>query len=419
VDVTSDPNDDHSVLVRPASGSSFFADTRHRVTLHPGLVANEFDHYALHDVEVFFTTGPASNPFFAAPGAAAVVEVDRASWTGVNSTSTPGGRPPVGVSGSHLFGDPLVWVQLASGGGTGASLAWFAPGAGAMTAVTLTPAAGSDLVAEASAMALSRDGRTLYAAFRDDVPGTVRVCRIDVPTRTEILPSLVLSPAASAGTAPLGMVRTADGKTLHVACRTGGTARMVEVDLESFTETDVGPDAGTDGAPMSLGAGPAARVRDLALAAASPAATGDLTAVRRTTGTVYERPSTQVGTPTTLLATPDGDWVLEGLDGYAMGEGLVQRPGADLRMDTALSISDDVGLGPTGATGVRVLATLPGEHVFLAVLDVDVLALFAWDTTTVEQTDLDAVTPGVQAIDLSPAVTGPTAVGFVPGVFAP
>jgi hypothetical protein len=312
-----------------------------------------------------------------------------------------------------------VFVQLASGGGTGRSLAYFAPGDAAMTEVLLTPSAGSDLVAPEPALLLAPTGEAVYAAFRDVATQQVRLHRVRTSDGVET-DVITLSPAASAATRPTGLALRGDGVTLLVPCRQGAGDRVAFVDLLAFAEID--RDAGTAGvqsAALGAPAGPPATFLDFLALAATGAATADVTYLTLSTDVVVPDASAQPGTPTSALATWDNAWFVTGLGGPgAAPDLLAARPGTDGTADVPVPVSDLVGAVPQGVTAVRALATAPSARVFWALLDADVLARFSWTPAGVVQDDLDPATAGLQAHDLAAGAPGATcltvASGYLP-----
>lgn len=412
-----DPDDPRSILVTPTQGFSFLPG-RVDLRLAPGFTINDKEHYRLETFDLYFTHGDAPTAFFAV--ASGVVQADAQAFAPIQTTVTPGSRTPVAVVGSAIGNDVRMWVQLADGGGTGRALAVFPPGDAAMTEIELSRDVGGDLTAEAPALALGADGRTLYAAWRDTIAQRVRLHRIDVETGLETH-SVLLSPAASPTTRPMGLVVALDASSVDVTCAAADGARLVRVTADTLAEVDLGPDAGVDGLPLPQGAGPVGRLSTWRLVAPPTAITAHLTITDPPTDIVTEDATDLTGSPAPLLVTPDGRWVVEGLSGFASAEeGLVAWTGHDLLADRPIPFSDEApGVAPGTATAVVALATYPGFQRLLVVLDNDVAITLRWGDTAWEQDDLDDAMEGIQGVDLSGTAPGATFVAFIPSALAP
>jgi hypothetical protein len=414
-----DPRDPRSVIVRPVSGSAFDAGVGNYARLDPGFVANEDGRYAIEPVTVNVTLGRGSNAFLAGRTPPSVLELHRDALVPLAQVPTPGGVPPVGLAGSNVGGDEILWVQLAAGGPSGAPLAWFRPGDAAMTPVLV--AGGATLVADRQAMVLAFGGRTMFAAFRDTATGGIRLVRVDVTTGLEIPPGLALSPAASPGTLPTGLAIGADAFAVYGTCRSDGGDRFFRVRLDTFTEVDLDATVpGTQGTLLADGAGPLTPGNPPSLMMISPTpAPFSLLTLANVNGGRSGYDSAIVGSPENVVFTAEHVWVLQGLSGFAGDQALTIRPASNAAIELTRPVSDDVGGVPTGATSLHVLVQFAGAPRLLGVFDTDLLVTFAYDGFDVTQEDLDAATPGVQGLDLGATLADLTAAAFLPGAYAP
>jgi len=405
-----DPDDPRTIVVRPLNGQYFRAG-QGSLTLGAGFVTNTEDHYALDTYYLYFRLGASQPVYFGVPAPAAVIEAEAETFTHVHTTPTPGGRAPTGLVVSTVQSLQRVWVQLEHGAGVAEALAYFEPGAAAMSTVALTVEPGGDLVAPHAALALTPDGTTLYAAWRDTALGRVRLSRVDVLTAAET-GSLVLSPPASLDTQPEGASLTRSGDALFVACASTAGARLVVVDPVAFLETDVGPDAGVDGLPLPDGAGPVAGGNDVAYLAPRASLTADLTWVLPSDGTVTPYPSLVDGSPSCILLTPDRVWEIEGAAGFSAGQAFSYRLRSNPPGEHVVTIDDDTGLGNPPATSVLSIDWFPGTSRLLALLDNDAAVLLGFASSGIEQVDPYPLTEPVEAIDLSLVAPGATLVAF-------
>jgi hypothetical protein len=404
------PGETHNLRLTPLPGQAF-GPGDYVIEVRGGFVVNLEDHYALETAHVTFTVGGTGSVFLGSPTTNSVRELDGETLALVETTPTPGGRDPVGIAAVRYGQVTRVFVQLASGGGTGRSLAWFTPGAGTMTEVVLTPSPGSDLVATAPAILLAPDGISVFAAFRDVLTQRVRLHRVRVIDGVET-GVITLSPAAGPATAPAGLAVRADLLTLLVPCQEGATGRVAYVDVPAFAEVD--RDLGTVGVqPASLGgpAGPADVLNDHLGVAPAGATTAAMTFLELGTDVLIPDPSAQVGVPTSVHVTFDGAFLLEGLSGPGAAPNLLAvRPGADGTTDAPFPVSDLVGAAPQGASAVRAIAPVPGRRALHVLLDANVLVRLSWDGAGLVQDDLDGVTAGLQGAGLAATAPGSTCV---------
>jgi len=405
------------LYLRPAGHATFPLDTRLAVLLIEGIVVNTLDHYADDPVEFPFTCGSEPPLLFGRPGT--VTLLDSATFGLIADVPTPGGRDPVGLVSTIHGTMQKIWVQLANGGGTGASLAWFTPGDAAMTAVTLPAAV--DLVATSSSIAVGPDGAYLYAAYRDTDSGRVRVVRVDTATA---LPAGVLdleSAAPGAGTAPVDLRPDADASRLVVAAADGATGVLAYIDRLGFTENDRDPATpGIQGDALLSGPGR----MDLAGGrywVALPG-TNDMDVVAPA-GSVSSSAGTVTGTDAGVLAMLDRAFLVQGLAGYTGNAALqIRSDPANLLATSPVDVSDDVGGVDRGATAVVDLQLLPGPSRFAVLLSSPgglLLARFTYTPHFLVQEDLDPLTVGVQVVDVQAVVPGATLIGRTYGAFAP
>lgn len=407
--------DPTAIYVLPSAGASFPVDREIKVFVVAGAVINEDQHYALDTYVLTFRTGPASDLWVGRGGV--VTPLDRETLAAGTDVPTPGGRLPRDLLRIDQGGLPRVWVQLGDGGGSGEALAWFAPGAAAMTTVPLTTA-GGDLLAPAPTMTVDPDGRYILAAYRDVAAGRVRIVRVDLVAAAEV-DSLLLSIAADASTAPLGMALDDDRGVLLVSCEGPAGSVLAQVDLTTFSEIDRDPlTVGTGAQPIAVGAGPTTYGRGNASVAELGGDRAALLDVSAYTG--QDSPHGLTGTHVAQVITRDRTMRLAALAGYVGTEGLVQRTvAATFAAPVPISISDDVGGVSTGATAVTALGRYSFEDRFLVVLDTDVATRWRWDGVLLQQDDLDDVTDGIQGIDVSATAPGIHVVGRELGALPP
>ncbi len=412
-----DPDDPTLIRVR-RDPSVYLVPGPFQLRVGAGLEANAEGHYRLEDDWFTYGFGSGSNLFVASRARSAVVELDPTSFTELGVTATPGGRAPIGLEGTEVGSTVRVWTELDSGGGDGHALAWFAPGDASMTTIALTTG-GGDLVTARSTIALGREHDRVYAAFRDEALGQVRVAAVDTTTGVEV-GSVVLSPPAGPATAPVGIALGSAGNLLFVTCTTATEDLFCAIDIPTFLETDLGPGPGVDGLPVPNGVGAIATWSTLAFVANLPSPTASLSAVQAATRLIYgESPSTIPGRPEDVLVTPDGLWLLEGLSGFTGGHALVRRTRNYVLDPTPLEVSTETAGANPAPTALVALATYRTGPRFLALFDNDTLATWLWDLNDVYQQDLDATLPGVQAADLSVVAPDPTAATFVAGITPP
>jgi hypothetical protein len=322
----------------------------------------------------------------------------------------------VGLLAQRQGALPRVFVQLATGGGTGKALAEFFPGALTMNEITLTTS-GGDLASPANTLALDPEGIYLYAAFVDVAAQQVRVAQVRTADAVETA-SLLLSFPAAVDCAPTGLTLRIDNLTLLVTAQAAGLGRVAYVDVGTFTEQDRDPGTlGIQAALLGEDAGPSDLSGDgAALLVATPLApTADLQVFTLDTDIGLPQVSAHAGTPTALRVGFDGGLVFEGLDAGPLQEPLVVRLSADLSLTTPVDVVDDVGGLDQGTTRVRALAQVPSQQSLYVLLDADCLARFSWTGADVAQDDLDPATPGIQALKLVGTAAGATCLGVVAG----
>lgn len=413
------PGEPRSVHLTPLDGTPFLAGA-YQVDVLSGLVLNADSLYALEPDSLRFTVGGPPALFLAAPAPPRVHEVDGETFAARASLPTPGARAPVAVLPTRHGTDTRVYVQLASGGALHAPLAVFRPGDLAMQELALTlPPAGS-LVAPSGALLLGPDGEELYAAYQESVGGSVRLVRVRVRDGVETGALTLARPGPSAPWQPGALVLRGDGQTLLVTQLSATEGGVSHVDLASFTELDrdaVAP--GVQSQPLPFRPARADRLADSLVVASPDDAAGVLRTLELGSGSTASDASTQVGSPTSVLTTFEGRFVLEGLAALpGSAELLVVRSGTDLGTDAPLAVSDLLGLVSRASTRVQALARVPGARRIYVLLNTDTLARFSWDGVAVTQDDLDPLTDGVQAADLASAAPGATALGVLGAAYA-
>ena len=410
------PDSPNSLFVYPAGRQAFPADATINVTLIQGIVINGLQHYASDIFTVIAESG--SEATLPVGEAGAVSLVNCLTGATAHRVSTPGGRTPVGVLSTTIGSTRRIWVQLASGGGTGASLAWFEPGDFSMTPVALTST--GDLIGSFDTLALGPRGQTLYAAFHDDT--TLETVLYTVDTRsaleTGVLPLASVTPSAASHPTGVALAAGVSPSTIHVTANDGATGVLALVDRTTFTELDQDPDApDVQGVPLPAGGGPTVVVDTRTIIATSPSA--DVTLVQGS-GTTAELAGI-AGVTTDLVRSPDSALTVQGLNGFATRLALQSRTrGAAFDDPDLVEVSDNVAGRPWNATDVRGIAWLASSDHFVVVLGTPRGAVLTeWvyfgGGANFEQVDLNPNFVGTQAL---PLVANPIVVGTNHGPFA-
>ncbi len=403
------PDDPNSVYIWPQGRRGFPEDSEIGLFVRQGLVINGLEHYALDTASLSTRSGVEATLPVGEVGAVALVDCITGLTT--ETVATPGTHDPVAVIGTTRGSTRRIWVQLDGGGGVGTSLAWFAPGDGAMTAVPLTST--GELTTPAGAMVVGPRGRLLFAAFRDEGSGAVSVHRIDTATGMETGVLVLASQTPGATAVPRGMAipPRVELTVIHVATEDAGGGTVARIDAVPFTERDLDPDTtGIQGVAVPAG-GPCLSTDNRTWVAQD--GTADLTLVPQSGGVISDLPGSVTGTTTSLVLSPDEQLILHGLTGFAGLEMLQSRTlGAEFTNPAAVEVSDDVGGSSTGATGVIGFSWLVSSDNFVVVLDTPTGAILTeWTYLgggTFEQFDLDDGTDGIQALPLAadPIVLG-------------
>lgn len=404
VEAFADTADDHSIVVKPLFGGHFFPGTRHHLVVQEGAVVNSSDHYMLQERSSYFTVGAAPDLVVTSSNGSAY-QLHTATGLVLNSTPPPAGfkaREPIGTSGR-------IWVWLDQLPGPTSSVGTFVPGDAAMTTVSLA-GVGPRL---GVSFAVALDGRTLYATAIDTGTNRLRVHRIDLATRTELLPSLALSPVLAGSPASFRPCLDFRRNRLYVPFSDGaGGGKIAVVDLVAFAELDVGPGPGVDALPTPAGAGALAYepYRDVfyMLLENLPTPGFVLIGPRDFAQFPAVEPAL-VGAPISLFITPEGRFVVQGLDAYDATSGLVRSDASEIGDGFTFPVLDDVGGVLQGSDRVTVMVNDPyllRFHLFSSDGVDSWLSDFEWYPNNVLQLDLDTVTDGVQALALSPGVPG-------------
>lgn len=399
-----------SVRVRLLAPEAF-SPGAYEVRVLEGLVVNGDERYALEPQSFTFDVGGAPAWFVGSPASGHVVAYDDATLAATSATPTPAGRAPVAIVAQQQGAATRVFVQLASGGGNGRSLAHYAVGDTAMSEVLLS-SSGGDLAASAPGLLLEPEGALAYAVFRDVAAGRVRVARVRTTDGVET-GSLLLSAPAAADCAPTALLwREGAPSTLLVVASSGGTGWLCTVDVDAWAEVDGDPaSAGTQARALGLEAGSAVLGGSRLLVAPPSAVTADLESFLLDDGTVESFPVLQPGAPRGLRLTYDGALVVEGLAAGPGTELLATRTLADLSVFSPVDLADDVGGVDQGATEVRAIAQVPGQRRLYVLLDASCVAFASWDGSVLVQDDLDPLQPGAQVLPLAGLAAGATCVG--------
>ena len=412
-----DPIDRRILRIRTNAGTSFLPG-RTEIIVGAGLVVNQLQQYDTQDFVFWFECGEGPNLFVANQGPNVVAEVSRETFAGIATTPTPGGRAPVGVTAVQVGSDIRIWTQLEDGGGLGRSVAWFGPEDGSMSEVDLAHEPGGDLVCAYDAIDLSRDGRLVFAAFRDTALQQVRVTAIDIDSATEVR-TLVLSAPSSAATEPVGLRSGPLGTYLFVTCASTSGDTLHRIDIRRWEEDDIGSQPGQDGQSLASGAGALATWGVLAYTGPRQSTTSlvSLATPALGGGTVLDSVSDIVGRPTAVLITVDGRWLMESLEGYEGLDGLVRRNLVSPSSPTPVPVEFDTGAGGSAPTSATALVPYRTELRFALLLDSGALATYRWSLTEVTQDDLDPAVDGIQAADISDVAPHPVDGTFVSGIY--
>ena len=402
------PDDPNSVYIWPTGRRGYPEDSEIGLFVSQGLVINGLQHYASNTASLATRSGIENTLPVGELGAVSLV--DCVSGTTAETVPAPGAHDPVAVLGTTRGMTRRIWVQFDGDGGVGTSLAWFAPGDGAMTPVPLTST--GELTTPAGAMVVGPRGRLLFAAFRDEGTGAISVHRIDTDTGMETGVLVLESQTPGATAVPRGMAipPRVELTVIHVATEDAGGGTLARIDAVPFTERDLDTEtAGIQGVAVPAG-GPCLSTDNRTWVAKD--GTSDLTLVPQS-GDIADLPGSATGVTTALALSPDEQLVLHGLSGFAGIEMLQSRTlPAEFTNPTAVEVSDDVGGASAGATAVIGFSWLVSSDNFLVVLDTPGGAILTeWTYLgggSFEQCDLDAGTDGVQALPLaaSPIVLG-------------
>ena len=413
VELVQFPGEPCCIYVVPENGEMYPADSFMVVHITQGAVINADEQYAQDEFIYAFTTG--NVPAYVGRGAV-VNSLEHLALTVGPDIPTPGGRTVVGIQAMARDSSARVFVQLADGGGTGASLAWFAPGDAAMTPITLSSSGAGDLTATRRTLVPGVFGQKLFAAYRDEANGSVRLHRVDMSTGAEEA-TLQLSIPPGPDTRPVGIALDRDTGRLFVACDDGATGRQAYVDIAAFIELDQDPvTPGIQAHVLIQGAGPIIDVEDQGILA--PPNTVSLTYTRSSNDTNALNGLPLAGLNSDIVRSDDRQFVLQALRLYdgVFGAVLFTRTGEYID-PVALEVTDDVGLGPTGATDIRAIAPAPSDTRFLAFLDTDVLVRWLWTFEGLTAEDLNPDVPGIQGADMSATLPGVTTISRTQGTF--
>jgi hypothetical protein len=403
-----DPLDDHVLLVESAGGRHFHADAMHHVVVDPSAVVNSGDHYKLETYDFWFETGPAPGLFLSSDDGN-VYEVDRDTGAAVATTAPPAGY----VAREPLGSDGRLWVWLDPVVPGDSLVGTFTPGTATISTIVALAAETGDRAG--GHLVLSRDGRTLYATAVDTGASRLVVHRVDVATLLEVgLPVVMSTPLAPVPTPAYRPALDTAGNRLFVSYDDGLVGGLLgAVDLATFTEVDVGPLAGLDPLPVPDGPGPLFYEADrddlyvLSIDESAPAFVQIDADGLDDQESIVESKIT--GYPASLIATPDGQLVVQGLSAYSGLTGILASLAYDIGNEVPFEVSDDVGGVSFGATRVGTLLLDPFGDRFWAFADDGsdtVMTIWAYDDGDLVQLDLDAGTDGVQAVPLAVSAPG-------------
>ena len=387
--------DPRSIYIAPIAEGHFFPNRLHECVVQEGAVINTARHYLLDEVGFYFTTGLAPGFFVTATDGNAY----RLDPSTGNSLATF--TPPAGFLATlPVATDRRVWVWLDRIAAGDDELGTFAPGD---ATITIVPLSGEVGVRTLGGLAVSRDGRRVYATAIDGGTGRLRVHRIDAATVAQTASLQLVTPVAGS---PATFRPTIDPRRdrLIVPYSDGaGGGLLAAVDEVTFTELDAGPNPGVDAYPMPGGAGDTSfdEINDWIFMALSDEPTQGLTYARPDfTAQGVERETFQ-GTPRPIFVLPNGGYVVTGLDGYAGTAGIVRSLVEDIDAGFPIPVLDDVGAGLQGSDRVRALVRDPASTRLWVIADdgaSSVLASYEWWTEAVVQQDLDTLALGIQAL---------------------
>ena len=404
VEAFDDPSDPRSILVKPLV-THLGPFHLHHVAIQEGAVVNAEDHYALNQFDSYFTVGrPPQLVVTSTNGSAYEIDTD----TGAVVSTTPA---PLGYKAREPVGTPgRVWVWLDPVPGPGDSLlGTFVPGDATMTVVPLLGEVG---IRKGVSFAVSIDDETLYATAIDQTRNRLRLHRVEVRTLTELIPPLELSPSVAGSPASFRPAVDIRLNRLYVPFSDGaGGGSMAVVDLRTFAELDAGPAPGVDALPTPTGSGPMSYeplAEYIFLLRAGDANPGFVLIGPSDFAQFPVDEALIQGSPTSLYVTPDGRYVVDGLDAYDGTAGLVRSEAGDIGQGFSVDVLDDVGGVFQGSDRVPVLVDDPSRTRFHAISSDGVESFiedYEWDDADVAQIDLDPLTVGIQAISLA-AVPG-------------
>lgn len=409
----------NSIFLEPAGGGTFPAGASFGVSLIQGVVINRARHYSAAAYAWNFEVAPEQPVPVTRPGNVTLFDPKALAVDG--GTPTPAGRDPIGAMRTFEAGEARVWAQLDTGAGGGDALAYYTPGDAGMTVVTLTTS-GGDLSCSAPSLLLGPEGLLVYAAYRDESSGRIRVAQVDVATGLETSSLELESVPSDAGTTPAGITLRYPDDVLLISAHDGGTGTLAFVDLDSFMEIDQDDGMpGIQGLPLDAGAGPVASTGNLA--AIAQAGNTDVTVVRFSDQDVSTSPSTDIGANVDLLLSADRGMVIQPLAGYADDLVLVRRTHVTGFSDPlAFEVSDDIGGVSSGATDAAAFQNVAGSSRYLLLLDTPGgLILTTWSRvgSALIQLDLDSITDGIQAADVEALLSGATSIGRTYAVTEP
>ncbi len=406
-----DLSDPRSIFVAPIAEGHFYPNRLHECVIQEGAVINAARHYLLDEYGFYFTVG-APPAFFVTATNGNAYRLDPATG---NSLATY--TPPAGfLATSPVATDGRVWVWLDRIAAGDDELGTFAPGDATITVVPLSGEAGLRTL---GGLAVSRDGRTVYATAIDGGTGRLRVHRVDAASVAQTASLQLVTPVAGS---PATFRPTIDPRRDHLIVPYSdgaGGGFLAAVDEATFTELDAGPNPGVDAYPMPAGAGDTSfdEINDWIFMALADEPTQGLTYARPDFSSRGVERETFQGTPRPILVLPNGGYVVTGLDGYPNTSGIVRSLVEDINDGFPLPVLDDVGGGLQGSTRVRALVRDPTSTSLWVICDgggPSAMASYEWYTQAVVQIDLDPLTLGVQALPAG-APTPVTGATYLPG----
>jgi len=402
-----DLTDPRSIFVAPIAEGAFFPGRLHECVVQEGAVTNAARHYILDEFGFFFTVG-AAPAFYVTATDGNAYRVDTATGASLATIT-----PPAGFLASRpVSTDGRVWVWLDRIAAGDDELGTFQPGD---ATISIVPLSGETGTRSLGGLAVSRDGRTVYATAIDAGTSRIRVHRVDASTVAQTASLQLVTPVAGSPATFRPVIDPRRDRLVVPYSDGAGGGLLAVLDEATFTELDIGPNPGVDAYPMPAGAGDTSfdEINDWIFMALSDETTHGLTYARPDFSSQGTERETFVGRPGPLLVVPSGAFVVTGLEGYPGTAGIERSRVEDIGDGFTIPVLDNVGGLLQGSDRVRAIVRDPTSTWLYVVSDdgaTSFLSAYEWYTQEVVQQDLDLVTPGIQALAIAvpTPVTGAT-----------